>query len=101
MTKEQYLAMCEQLGADPDPKEMPIEFGDLPYEVQQAHEVFHHLPDRIDGFSGIYLGKDLSGLGTIMDILKIDDKFHVIYFLRIMTAEIARQLEAKRPKNGK
>ncbi len=52
MTKDQYLAMCEQLGSEPIDSEIPLEYSDLPHEAQQAHEVFHYLPDRLDGFSG-------------------------------------------------
>lgn len=101
MTKQQYLDMCEQMGAEPNVDEIPVEFSDLPHEVQVAHEVFHYLPDRIDGFSGIYLGKDMSGLGVILDVLKVDDPYHSLFFLRIMIDEVRRQLEAKRPKNVK
>lgn len=102
MTKEQYLAMCEQLGAEPIDSEIPIEFSDLPHEAQQAREVFEYLPDRIDGFSGTYFGKDLTGIGDIMRILKVQDEYHTLYFLRIIIGEVVRQFEAKRPKtNGK
>lgn len=101
MTKDQYLAMCEQLGSEPIESEIPLEYSDLPHEAQQAHEVFHYLPDRLDGFSGTYMGKELAGMRDIMDILKVEDPYHTLHFLRIMIAEVSRQFEAKRPKNGK
>lgn len=101
MTKEAYLAMCEQLGSEPIESEIPVEFSDLPYEVQQAYHLFSYLPDRIDSFSGTYLGKDMSGISDIMDILYIEDKYHVLFFLKILIGEVVRQYEAKRPKNVK
>lgn len=101
MTKQLYLDMCEQLGSEPNPNEIPVEFTDLPHEVQVAYEVFNYLPDRIDGFSGIYLGKDISGLGVVMDILQVDDRRHTLYFMKIIADDIARHIEAKRPKNVK
>ena len=102
MTKDQYLAMCEMLGSDPVDSEIPVEYGDLPREVQKAYEVFQYLPDRLDGFSGTYLGKDMAGISDIMDILHVDDKYHTLFFLRIIISEAIRQFEAKRSnKNGK
>ena len=48
MTQDQYLLMCEQMGWDPDPNEMPPEVHDLSYEAQQALRLFNALPDKID-----------------------------------------------------
>jgi hypothetical protein len=39
MTKEQYFEMCEALGTEPDPLEIPIEFDDLHLEVQEAYSI--------------------------------------------------------------
>jgi len=36
MTQARYLEMCEQLGKEPNPEEMPPDINDLPEEVQQA-----------------------------------------------------------------
>ena len=76
-----YLALCEQLGEEPDPEKMPPDIGDFPLEVQQAFIVHSLLPDRWEGMSGAYMGKDLSALGEIFNIYDIEDKRTVLYFL--------------------
>jgi hypothetical protein len=60
---------------------MPPEIGNFPLEVQQAFLVHSILPDRWDGMSGAYMGKDLSALGDIFDIYDIEDRRTVLYFL--------------------
>ena len=72
MTKEQYFEMCEMLGSEPLEEEIPVELYDLPLEVQEAYWVYTLLNDNWDSFGGNYLGKNLSGLLDIMNILKID-----------------------------
>lgn len=101
MTKEAYLAMCEQLGSDPIPEEIPVEYSDLPFEIQQAYDLFRYLPDKIDSFAGVYQGKDMAGVGDIMDIIGVVDKYHTLFFLKILIGEVCRQYETKRPNNGK
>jgi hypothetical protein len=92
--------MCEQLGTEPDPKRMPPSTADLPDEVQFAFIVFNHMPDRWDGMSGTYLGKDWSSIGFFLDLFEIEDKKLVVYFLsRIETwysKKINDKQEAKR-----
>ena len=60
---------------------MPPDIGDFPLEVQQAFIVHSLLPDRWEGMSGAYMGKDLSALGEIFNIYDIEDKRTVLYFL--------------------
>ena len=75
MTKEHYLRMCEQLGTEPIPEEIPADFSDFPFEVQEAINIFSILPDNWEGFSGTYMGKDYSILPYLMnEIFKVDDK---------------------------
>ena len=74
--------MCEQLGQEPDPDEMPPELKDFPLEIQEAFLVHAMLPDRWDGASGSYMGKDWSPLQTLLDIWGIEDKRTVVYFLK-------------------
>jgi hypothetical protein len=61
---------------------MPPEDGDFPFEVQQAMYVHTVLPDRWDGMSGTYMGKDWSALGTILDVSAVEDKRTVCFFLK-------------------
>lgn len=74
--------MCEQLGQEPKPEEMPPDDSMFPLEVQQAFYVHIMLPDRWDGMSGSYMGKDWSALGDILEIMEIEDKKTVCFFLK-------------------
>lgn len=84
MTKEQYLSMCEQLGAIPDPSQLPVEIDDLPDDAISAITIFQTLPDIVDGFSGLFHGKNLSSIDSIMGLMAIPDKYHTFLFLRVI-----------------
>ena len=56
--------------------------SDFPSEVQEAFLVHSCLPDRWDGMSGMYLGKDWAALGTLLDVFEIEDKKSCVYFLK-------------------
>jgi hypothetical protein len=60
MSKDAYFEMCEMMGSEPKDEEIPIEFNDLPDVVQQALEIYGFLPDRWEGMSATFLGKDYS-----------------------------------------
>jgi hypothetical protein len=95
-----YLEICDQKGIEPDPDEMPPEVGDYPFEVQVAFLLHDLLPDRWDGMSGSYFGKDMSALGTLLDIWEVEDKKSTIYFIKHIEARnssnINKKLERKR-----
>lgn len=102
--------MCEQLGNEPIPSEIPVEYADFPYEVQEAMNIFSILPDVWDGMSGTYMGKDYSLLPYLFDeIFEVTDKKQTMQLL-LMVAKIvaehhseaqkARQRKAK-SKSGK
>tara|TARA_Y100001973_G_C5196812_1_gene334839 strand:+ start:2037 stop:2351 length:315 start_codon:yes stop_codon:yes gene_type:complete len=74
--------MCEQLGQEPKLEEMPPEMGDFPLEIQEAFVVHAMLPDRWDGMSGSYMGKDWSALEALLKIQGVDDKKTVCFFLK-------------------
>ena len=46
----------------------------FPYEVQMAFFIYSLLQDTWDGMNGMYMGKNLSGLATLLDIYEIEDK---------------------------
>ena len=79
---------------------MPPEVGDYPFEVQVAFLLHDLLPDRWDGMSGSYFGKDMSALGTLLDIWEVEDKKSTIYFIKHIEARnssnINKKLERKR-----
>ena len=98
-----YLDLCEQRGDLPDPDEMPPTPEDYPMEVQVAFLLHDLLPDRWDGMSGSYMGKDYSALGTLLDTWKVTDKKTCIFFIKHIEARnlsnINAKLERKRKTN--
>ena len=103
--------MCEQLGQEPNPDEMPPDDSMFPLEVQEAFYVHTMLPDKWDGSSGSYMGKDWSALGDILEITGIEDKQVVCFFLKYVenanmvniNDELKRKRDAeqRRTKAGK
>lgn len=98
MTREQYLLMCEEMGWEPDEEEMPLEVQDLSYEAQQALRLFSSLPDKIEGMNGLWLGKDFSGLDTIMNIYGIEeyDRLEIFNLLHVCISEASKHYEQQR-----
>lgn len=80
MTQDRYLAMCEQLGKDPSPEEIPPDWTDLPEIVQKAINTFNTLGDRVYPDIG-YVGKDYTNLLQLMKVYDIED---VEYFMEIL-----------------
>ena len=60
------------LGTKPDPDEMPVEREDLYLETQEVFLYFDKLPARWEGFSGHYLGKDLSLLPVLFEEFEVE-----------------------------
>jgi hypothetical protein len=65
---------------------MPPVLEDYPLEVQVAFLLHDLLPDRWDGTSGSYMGKDFSSIGTLLDIWKVKDKKTCLYFIKHIEA---------------
>ena len=61
---------------------MPPALDLYPYEVQLAFFIYSLLQDTWDGMSGMYMGKNMSGLGELLDIYEIDDKKTVVFFMK-------------------
>ncbi len=75
------------MGEDPVPEEMPMESSDYPLEVQEAFLIHTFLPDRWDGASGSYMGKDWSPLESLLRILDVSDWKTSTFFLKHIEAE--------------
>ena len=97
-----YLALCEQLGEEPDPEKMPPAMDMFPYEVQMAFFIYSLLQDTWEGMNGMYMGKNLSGLSTLLDIYEIEDKKTVVYFLTMIDRErmVSINEEVKRKQDA-
>ena len=79
---------------------MPIEENMFPIEVQLAFLVHSFLPERWDGMSGSYLGKDWSALESILNTYNIEDRPQVTFFLKYIdvynSQRINTEIERKR-----
>lgn len=75
--------MCEQLEQEPDPEKMPLDSSDFPEEVQVAFFMFSLLPDKWDGMSGTYLGKDWSSLEILFSLHNIDEPRETFFFMKM------------------
>lgn len=84
MTAEQYFAMCEQMGWEPRPEEIPKDVSSLSYQSQIALLLFNILPDRIEGMSGTWLGKEFSCLETFMNIYEVVDRREVLDLIMVI-----------------
>lgn len=95
----------EQLGKEPVESEIPLDLDDLYPTVQNYITLFSYLPDRYEGMSGTYMGKDYSCLGTYLDIFEVKDKKEALMFLSkldyIRSKELNRKLSSKASKKSK
>jgi hypothetical protein len=60
--------MCEALGTEPVPSEVPVMFSDFDPIIQQYINIYYLLRDIWDPMGGNYLGKDY---GTLFDFFKL------------------------------
>jgi hypothetical protein len=97
MTKEQYFEMCEAIGAEPNEAEIPIDFNDFPEDVHLAFSLYSKIPDRWEGMSGTYMGKDMSCAEFIMTTLGTEDKRTALEFI-FMIDSVRQQFLLERQK---
>ncbi|MCP3899111.1 MAG: hypothetical protein GY707_05190 [Desulfobacteraceae bacterium] len=103
--------MCEQLGTNPYDGEVPIDFGELCHQSQDALTLFEYCTDRWDTMNGSYLGKDLTNISFLLSMLSIDepnwitvvDLLNVIIPYRVDSVNKKMKTKAKMSgvKNGK
>ena len=84
MTRDRYLMMCEQLGKDPDPEEMPPDYSDFPDVAIHAMNIFSMLNDRMYPDIG-YVGKDYTNLPVLMQIYNIHKLSKFTKIIRIFS----------------
>lgn len=101
----EYLLVCERLGKQPDPNKMPMDSGRFPYEVQLAFLIYDLLPDRWEGMSGSYLGKEWSAVGALLDAYNIEEKRIILFFIKaidiINSKVINKNLDKDRKKRDR
>jgi hypothetical protein len=88
--------MCEQMGWEPREEELPLDGSTLSLEAQQALLLLNALPDKWEGMSGSWLGKEYAGLVDIMEIYDIQNKRVVFELLQVGEAELGKYYEEKR-----
>lgn len=81
--------MCEQLGQDPNPEEIPPDMEDFPEIAVQALTTFSSLGDRVYPDIG-YMGKDFTTLPYYVELYGIKD---TELFLEILTYLESRAIE--------
>lgn len=96
-----YLRLCEQLNQEPDPDQMPLDTSIFPYEVQVAFFVLDLLPDRWDGMSGMYMGKDWSSADFIFKTYKIESIPTVVFFAKVYESLLVNHRAEKADKKRK
>jgi len=74
---------------------------DFPSEVQEAFLIHSCLPDRWDGMSGMFLGKDWSALGTLLDVFEIEDRRTVVMMLKAIDDRNSNQINTKQSQRQK
>jgi hypothetical protein len=98
--------MCEQLGKEPDPSRMPVSMDSFPEEVQYAFLIFQHMPDRWEGMSGTYMGKEWSTVDFFLNLFEVEERKIVVFFIskiegfysKMMNEKIQRQRKAEERK---
>jgi hypothetical protein len=90
MTKEQYLEMCESLGTEPSIEEIPLEYTDFPPALQIVLELFGFLPDRWEGMSGTYMGKDYTLFPYLAEIYGVEDPKFTLLMLSVLEKEYSK-----------
>lgn len=96
MNLQQYLDMCEQMGWEPDEDNMPTDFATLKEESQHAVNLFNMLPDKIEGMSGTWLGKDYSCLEVFMNIFEIENRREVFERMLLVHKKYAEYYKEQR-----
>jgi hypothetical protein len=99
MTVEQYYLMCEEMGWEPKEEEIPVDASTLDFEVQQALMVFNMLPDKFEGMSGTWLGKDFSPLQVFMDVYEIYEQRNVLDYILVVQSEYGKYYSEKQQMN--
>lgn len=97
MTKERYFTMCEQLGKDPVPEEIPPDWEDFPEAVQTALNIFNRLGDRVYPEIG-YIGKDYTNLPVLIEVHGIEDKDYLLDLLHWIDSRAIQSASEKLKK---
>lgn len=95
--------MCEQLGEPIVEENIPVEYEDLPVDIQQALAVYNLLRDEWDTFNGIYLGKSLIGITEILDLsqITIEDRHFQVLLVKLIDRIRQQETNKRQQKPAK
>ena len=95
MSQDQYIDMCEQMGWEINENDIPKDPSVFALEVQQALLLLNILPDKWEGMSGTWMGKDYAGLEAIMNIYEIIDRRLVFDLVQLGENEMGKYYAQK------
>jgi hypothetical protein len=101
ISKAKYYEICEVTNTEPDPEKIPVEYSDLLLDTQLAMVIVNLLPDKWDGASGFFQGKDLSILPYLLELYEIDNKIDMISLITVIINESAQITNNKLKKKVK
>lgn len=65
-------------GNEPDPAEMPVEYGDFLLETQKVFELYNMLDTRYS-MEGSFIGKSIVGIEYLIRVLNLPEEFVSFY----------------------
>jgi len=90
------MIQMEENGMEVDWSELDKDEGEnWPILFQQAFSVWNTLSDQWDGMSGMYFGKQMSGIQDIMTILGIEEQREVLKLVKIIDAKYSKEVNKK------
>lgn len=90
MNADRYFSMCEQMGKEPNPDEIPPSWEDFPDLAICAMNTYSMLGDRIYPDIG-FVGKDFTNLHIYLDIYGIEDKELFLEILSFLESRAINQ----------
>ena len=102
MSKEGYFEMCEALGSEPIPEEIPVDSSDLSFETIQALNCYGMLSENWSGM-GSYLGKNLADLLPILKLNKVleEEIEYTIDTVRYIDQLVSKDIAQKQKQASK
>lgn len=85
------------LGNEPLEEEIPYDRGDLTQDTQLVFFIYDKLPPRWEGFTGQYLGKDLTLLPTLLNLYNFPkyDESYAWELIPIIDSFVAEDIAVK------
>jgi hypothetical protein len=80
---------------------MPLDPSDFPYEVQVAFFISGFLPDRWEGMSGTYVGKDWSNIEYLFKLYDVQEPRTMLYIMKLYESAIIEYRSQEADKQRK